>query len=67
VSPFIEKRDHTLDDLAFCQEHPQHLVSEYLLQGFDIDGRGYGKHAVFVETFIANQDMQVGMKRKKID
>lgn len=35
-------------------------------QGFDIDSRGHGKHAVFVETPIGNQDMQVGMKPKKI-
>jgi len=55
-----------LFDLALCQKHFEHLVPEYLLQSFDVNGRRYGKHTVCVETTIGNQDVKVGMKPQEI-
>jgi len=62
MTPFIKQSDHILCDLALCQQHLEHLVSEYLLQSFGVNGRRDGKHAVFMKATVGNKDMQVRMK-----
>jgi len=66
MPPFIQQRDHILRDLALCQEHLEHLVAEYLLNGFGINCRRNGKHTVFVKTTVRNQDVQMRMKSKEV-
>jgi len=55
-----------MSDFTFCHKHLQYFVAEYLLKRFGINGNNNKKHVVSVETSIGNQDMQVGMKPKKI-
>ena len=57
MAPFIQQRDHILCDLALFQKHLEHLVSEYLLQSFGVNGRRNGKHIVFMKGAVGNKDM----------
>jgi transcriptional regulator with GAF, ATPase, and Fis domain len=66
VPPFIQQRNHIRHDLALCQKHLEHIMSEYLLYSSGINFRRDGKYSVFMKTAIGYQDMQVGMKPKHI-
>ena len=57
VTPFIQQRDHILCDLALYQKYLEHLVSEYLLQSFGVNGRRDVKHIVFMKATVGNKDM----------
>jgi hypothetical protein len=61
----VHRRNLIRGDLAFCQQHLQHVTAEYILQGFGfcISGGGNGKQAAFMKTAVGNGNVQVRGKK----
>jgi len=62
----VHQRNHIRADFAFTQKHFQYYVPKSFLQHAGINGRGNGKHTVFMETSVGNENMQVRIKAQKI-
>ena len=48
VEDHVQQGDHILRDLALCQQHLEHLVAEYLLQGFGASIAGETENMPFL-------------------
>ena len=66
MTPLVHQRNHIRADFAFTQKHFQYYVPKNFLQHAGINGRGNGKHTVFMETSVGNENMQVRIKAQKI-
>ena len=67
MPPCREHGDHLLRDLSFAQEHPEHLVPEYGLQLFQLQGWSDAGHAaVTIKTAVGHKDVAMGIESEEI-